>query len=38
LKEAAIQMDAMLKDAQFTADEIGEISKDFRLWRNSSRK
>jgi prevent-host-death family protein len=38
LKEAAIQMDAMLKDAHFTADEIGDISKDFRLWRKSNRK
>jgi len=38
LKEAAIQMDAMLKNAHFTADEIGDISKEFRLWRKSSRK
>ena len=38
LKEAAIRMDAMLKDAHFTPDEIGNISKDFRLWRKSSRK
>jgi hypothetical protein len=38
LKEAAIQMDAMLKGAHFTADEIGDISKEFRLWRKTSRK
>jgi hypothetical protein len=36
--EAAIQMDAMLKNAHITADEIGDISKEFRLWRKSSRK
>jgi prevent-host-death family protein len=38
LKEAAIQMDAMLKDAQFTADELDGISKEFRSWRKSTRK
>ena len=38
LKEAAIHMDTMLKDAHFTADELADISQDFRLWRKSSRK
>jgi hypothetical protein len=38
LNEAAIQMDAKLKDAHFSADEIGNVAKDFRLWRKSSRK
>jgi PHD/YefM family antitoxin component YafN of YafNO toxin-antitoxin module len=38
LKEAAMQMDAMLKHAQVTADEIDDISKDFRSWRKSERK
>lgn len=38
LKEAALQMDAMLKDAHFTADEMDNISKNFRLWRKRTRK
>ena len=38
LKEAALQMDAMLKGAHFTADEVDKISKDFRLWRKRTRK
>jgi prevent-host-death family protein len=38
LKDAAIQMDAMLKHAQFTTDEIEGISKDFRSWRKNTRK
>jgi hypothetical protein len=38
LKEAAAQMDAMLKDANFTTNEIGDIGKDFRLWREKNPK
>jgi proteasome assembly chaperone (PAC2) family protein len=38
LKDAAIQMDAMLKQAQFTTEEIDGISKDFRSWRKNKRK
>lgn len=33
LKEAAVQMDAMLKRAKFSEKELGALSKDFRLWR-----
>ena len=38
LKDAAIQMDRVLKQAQFTTDEIDGISKDFRSWRKNKRK
>ena len=38
LKEAAIQMDAMLKRASFTEQEMEEISKDFRSWRKKRPK
>jgi hypothetical protein len=38
LKEAAAQMDAMLKRANLTANEIGDIAKDFRLWRKKTPK
>jgi hypothetical protein len=31
-------MDATPKGAHFTAGELDDISKDFRLWRKSSRK
>jgi prevent-host-death family protein len=38
LKEAAAQMDAMLKRANLTTNEIGDIAKDFRLWRKKTPK
>jgi prevent-host-death family protein len=38
LKEAAIQMDAMLKHAKVTTDEIDDVSKDFRSWRRNKRE
>jgi prevent-host-death family protein len=38
LKEAAIQMDAMLKRAHFTDEEMADISQDFRSWRKRKSK
>jgi prevent-host-death family protein len=38
LKEAAIQMDAMLKRANFTDEEMADISQDFRSWRKRKSK
>ena len=38
LKEAAIHMDEMLKRANFTEDELEEISKDFGSWRKRKSK
>jgi prevent-host-death family protein len=38
LKEAAAQIDAMLEHANITTSEIGDIGKDFRLWREKKPK
>jgi prevent-host-death family protein len=38
LKEAAAQMDAMLKDEHFTDAEIAEITREFRDWRRKKGK
>ncbi len=31
-------MDAMLKSASFTEEELGEMSRDFRSWRKKKPK
>lgn len=38
LKEAAAHMDAMLQRADFTDEEMNELSRDFRSWRKKKRK
>jgi hypothetical protein len=38
LKEAAARMDAMIRQANFSADEIGDVAADFRVWRKKKSK